>query len=85
MPFLIASLPIFSGVIPSTLKSSLKFERRFPSFEPISIIKEFFLKLKFFITSLYNSWKLSLSILVVLLVYGYSLGNNIFLSTIVLN
>ena len=45
MPFLIAILPIFSGVTPKTLYLSLKLLSKFPSFEPISIIKSFFKKL----------------------------------------
>ena len=41
IPFLIAIFPIFSGVTPSTLWLALKLLSKFPSFEPISIIKSF--------------------------------------------
>ena len=41
-----------SGVIPRTLVLSLKFERRFPSFEPISITKSDLFNLKFLKTSI---------------------------------
>ena len=73
-----AILPIFSGVTPSTLKSFLKLDNKFPSFEPISIIKSFLLKLNFDLILLWSSAKFFLKIFVVLLVYGYSNGKSIF-------
>ena len=45
MPFFLAILPIFSGVIPNILLVFLKFDKRLPSLEPISITKSSFERL----------------------------------------